>query len=295
MVADCAFKTLDIFKLRVMSLRGEFLVCGLPVWPANTRRQLTHWRSACVVFYSREVQQTGFWGMLERLPKSALRHPAFAYETGKWHVCDNMCSWIKCACLYFHSVVGCHRPPVPTHGSTEGLFHHSGARITFRCDPGFELRGFRTAICLSDGTWSASAPECGKIMMWIVFFCQIIRIQDLRKSCVCHLLVPGCHTYHPADGADCGKRTICFFWKPNFLSSFQCQWKEYVLYLPSQHMGTTSWFMDPMMSSSLCSTCATTPMSSVGIPRERASLTTPGVGLLLSAPKVRQSFLNNGD
>uniref|UniRef100_A0A8P4K5K0 Inactive serine protease PAMR1 n=1 Tax=Dicentrarchus labrax TaxID=13489 RepID=A0A8P4K5K0_DICLA len=71
-----------------------------------------------------------------------------------------------CACLAGYTgkrcenVVGCHRPPVPTHGSTEGLFHHSGARITFRCDPGFELRGFRSAICLSDGTWSAPAPEC---------------------------------------------------------------------------------------------------------------------------------------
>ncbi|XP_029288979.1 inactive serine protease PAMR1 [Cottoperca gobio] len=71
-----------------------------------------------------------------------------------------------CACLSGYTgkrcenVVGCHRPPVPTHGSTEGLFHHSGARITFRCDPGFELRGFRTAICLRDGTWSAHAPEC---------------------------------------------------------------------------------------------------------------------------------------
>ncbi|XP_072241635.1 inactive serine protease PAMR1 [Leuresthes tenuis] len=71
-----------------------------------------------------------------------------------------------CACLAGYTgkrcenVVGCHRPPVPTHGSTEGLFHHSGARITFHCDPGFELRGFRTAICLSDGTWSAPAPEC---------------------------------------------------------------------------------------------------------------------------------------
>lgn len=64
--------------------------------------------------------------------------------------------------LPFNSVVGCHRPPVPTHGSTEGLFHHSGARITFRCDPGFELRGFRSAICLSDGTWSAQAPNCGR-------------------------------------------------------------------------------------------------------------------------------------
>lgn len=71
-----------------------------------------------------------------------------------------------CACLAGYTgkrcenVVGCRRPPVPTHGSTEGLFHHSGARITFRCDPGFELKGFRHAICLSDGTWSAPAPDC---------------------------------------------------------------------------------------------------------------------------------------
>ncbi|TKS73256.1 Inactive serine protease PAMR1 [Collichthys lucidus] len=71
-----------------------------------------------------------------------------------------------CACLAGYTgkrcenVVGCHRPPVPSHGSTEGLFQHSGARITFRCDPGFELRGFRSAICLRDGTWSAPAPEC---------------------------------------------------------------------------------------------------------------------------------------
>lgn len=71
-----------------------------------------------------------------------------------------------CACLAGYTgkrcenVVGCRRPPVPAHGSTEGLFHHSGARITFRCDPGFELRGFRSAVCLRDGTWSAPAPEC---------------------------------------------------------------------------------------------------------------------------------------
>ncbi|XP_065812927.1 inactive serine protease PAMR1 [Labrus bergylta] len=71
-----------------------------------------------------------------------------------------------CACLAGYTgkrcenVVGCQRPPVPTHGSTEGLFHHSGAHVTFRCDPGFELRGVGTAICLSDGSWSAPAPKC---------------------------------------------------------------------------------------------------------------------------------------
>lgn len=67
-------------------------------------------------------------------------------------------------CLFPHSVVGCRRPPVPTHGSTQGVFLHSGARISFHCDPGFELKGFSSAVCLSDGTWSAPAPSCGKTM-----------------------------------------------------------------------------------------------------------------------------------
>uniref|UniRef100_A0AAZ3NYG4 Inactive serine protease PAMR1 n=1 Tax=Oncorhynchus tshawytscha TaxID=74940 RepID=A0AAZ3NYG4_ONCTS len=71
-----------------------------------------------------------------------------------------------CGCLAGYTgqrcenVVGCRRPPVPVHGSTEGIFHHSGARVTFRCDPGFGLRGIRTAICLQDGTWSTPAPQC---------------------------------------------------------------------------------------------------------------------------------------
>lgn len=80
-------------------------------------------------------------------------------------ILDNSYSY-HCACLAGYTgkrcedVVGCRRPPVPAHGSTKGVFHHSGARITFHCDTGFELRGFRTAICLRDGTWSAPVPEC---------------------------------------------------------------------------------------------------------------------------------------
>lgn len=80
--------------------------------------------------------------------------------------------WVLCLC----SVVGCRRPPVPVHGSTEGVFHHSGARITFRCDPGFQLRGFRSAVCLSDGTWSAPAPECGEIPV-------VANLVDFASSC----------------------------------------------------------------------------------------------------------------
>uniref|UniRef100_A0A4W5LQN2 Inactive serine protease PAMR1 n=1 Tax=Hucho hucho TaxID=62062 RepID=A0A4W5LQN2_9TELE len=80
-----------------------------------------------------------------------------------------------CGCLAGYTgqrcenVVGCRRPPIPVHGSTEGIFHHSGAQVTFRCDPGFELRGIRIAICLQDGTWSAPAPQC----VPMVKFCAI--------------------------------------------------------------------------------------------------------------------------
>ena len=64
-----------------------------------------------------------------------------------------------CVCV----VVGCRRPPVPAHGSTQGVFHHSGARVTFHCDPGFQLSGPRSAVCLLDGTWSASDSQCGNL------------------------------------------------------------------------------------------------------------------------------------
>lgn len=63
------------------------------------------------------------------------------------------------------------------------------------------------------------------------------------------------------------------------------RWRVFVLYHPSQNRGITSWFMDPMTSSLPYSIFATSHMSSVAAPREPASLTIPGVGLLLFAPK----------
>lgn len=83
-------------------------------------------------------------------------------------------------------------------------------------------------------------------------------------------------------------------WKINmifFPFFLQFQWKESVLCHPSQPMGTTSWFMGPMMFSSPYSTCATSHMNSVGALREPASPITPGVGLLLFALKVGKYVL----
>lgn len=117
---------------------------------------------------------------------------------------------VLCLC----SVVGCRRPPVPVHGSTEGVFHHSGARVTFRCDPGFQLRGFRSAVCLSDGTWSAPAPECGEITVVV------------RLSRIWLILHPHAVNSLP----------------------IQFQWNKCVFCRQSRPTGTTSWSMGPTMS-----------------------------------------------
>lgn len=72
----------------------------------------------------------------------------------------------RCACLAGYTgrrcenVVMCGTPPVPAHGAAEGGRLHFGARVTFRCDPGFALLGPRSAICRLDGSWSTSAPQC---------------------------------------------------------------------------------------------------------------------------------------
>uniref|UniRef100_A0A3B3QQB4 Sushi domain-containing protein n=1 Tax=Paramormyrops kingsleyae TaxID=1676925 RepID=A0A3B3QQB4_9TELE len=42
----------------------------------------------------------------------------------------------------------------PAHGTMEGLRLYFGARVTFRCNPGFVLQGTYTATCRLDGTWS---------------------------------------------------------------------------------------------------------------------------------------------
>ena len=73
-------------------------------------------------------------------------------------VCVSVCVHVP-VCV----VVGCRRPPIPAHGSTQGVFYHSGARVTFHCDLGFQLRGPRSAVCLLDGTWSASDSQCGNL------------------------------------------------------------------------------------------------------------------------------------
>ena len=47
---------------------------------------------------------------------------------------------------------------------TYGQVSHTGTSLqqtaTYSCNPGYELLGDRTRVCLSTGVWSGSAPTC---------------------------------------------------------------------------------------------------------------------------------------
>ncbi|TSK20013.1 Excitatory amino acid transporter 2 [Bagarius yarrelli] len=57
---------------------------------------------------------------------------------------------------------GCVTPPKPTHGDHFLLYKDGDTATTVRylCFKPYELRGVSERICLSNGTWSGSAPTC---------------------------------------------------------------------------------------------------------------------------------------
>ncbi|XP_068049899.1 inactive serine protease PAMR1 isoform X1 [Anomalospiza imberbis] len=85
-------------------------------------------------------------------------------------------STYKCACLagytgnrcenldFFEiselSVVMCRTPGAPAHGIVEGDDFKYGARVYFKCNAGYNLKGSRVAYCQLDGIWSTHHPEC---------------------------------------------------------------------------------------------------------------------------------------
>ncbi|XP_054131995.1 inactive serine protease PAMR1 isoform X1 [Melozone crissalis] len=85
-------------------------------------------------------------------------------------------STYKCACLagytgsrcenldFFEiselSVVMCRTPGAPAHGIVEGDDFKYGARVYFKCNAGYSLKGSRVAYCQLDGIWSTHHPQC---------------------------------------------------------------------------------------------------------------------------------------
>ncbi|XP_068049900.1 inactive serine protease PAMR1 isoform X2 [Anomalospiza imberbis] len=75
-------------------------------------------------------------------------------------------STYKCACLAGYTgnrcenLVMCRTPGAPAHGIVEGDDFKYGARVYFKCNAGYNLKGSRVAYCQLDGIWSTHHPEC---------------------------------------------------------------------------------------------------------------------------------------
>ncbi|XP_030806065.1 inactive serine protease PAMR1 isoform X4 [Camarhynchus parvulus] len=75
-------------------------------------------------------------------------------------------STYKCACLAGYTgsrcenLVMCRTPGAPAHGIVEGDDFKYGARVYFKCNAGYSLKGSHVAYCQLDGIWSTHHPEC---------------------------------------------------------------------------------------------------------------------------------------
>nr|XP_037289007.1 sushi, von Willebrand factor type A, EGF and pentraxin domain-containing protein 1-like [Rhipicephalus microplus] len=57
-------------------------------------------------------------------------------------------------------VLSCPKPEHVPHGTAAYSSITFGSSIEYQCDPWFELHGVQQRICLADGKWSGSVPQC---------------------------------------------------------------------------------------------------------------------------------------
>ncbi|XP_076126606.1 inactive serine protease PAMR1 isoform X2 [Alosa pseudoharengus] len=80
-------------------------------------------------------------------------------------VLDSSLSY-HCACLAGYTgkrcehVLMCGRPMMPLYGDAVSLDVSVGGHVIYRCQPGYQLHGYRIATCMLEGTWSAPPPQC---------------------------------------------------------------------------------------------------------------------------------------
>src|ERR1700761_572957 len=61
-----------------------------------------------------------------------------------------------------HAARTCGEPVSIMNGFVEGDCHHYECKVSYQCQPGFELVGKSDSVCQSNGTWSptSNVPSC---------------------------------------------------------------------------------------------------------------------------------------
>lgn len=92
--------------------------------------------------------------------------------------------------------VTCETPYPPEHGYivvTNQTDTTNTSTAEYKCKKGYDLKGVRTRVCLSDGKWSGRIPECQEI--------SIAAKTDLSFYHYCFLFIIGCgDLVHPDNG-----------------------------------------------------------------------------------------------
>ena len=65
----------------------------------------------------------------------------------------------------------CEYPGKPRHGEVSGDFPGKFRPVaTFSCAPGYQLEGSDAVVCLADGRWSNTRPQCKRKYLCHIFF-----------------------------------------------------------------------------------------------------------------------------
>ena len=63
--------------------------------------------------------------------------------------------------MFVYSILAyCGDPRTPVNGRRLISGYTEGHTVNYTCNVGYELSGFATRMCLSNGTWSANLPTC---------------------------------------------------------------------------------------------------------------------------------------
>ncbi len=77
---------------------------------------------------------------------------------------NNLCLFVICS-----PVISCPEITVPEGGSSDTKARMFNITVTFKCQPGFVMKGVPNVMCLATGQWSASPPVCKRKCMYWMF------------------------------------------------------------------------------------------------------------------------------